>query len=76
MTTFAPHQDFDARRQELDERTRLAWSAYADGLLELSGAPYEEAEGRSWDRLQRKLEQLRQERDLLERALDEPTRRR
>ncbi len=76
MTTFAPHQDSDARRRELEDRTRLAWSDYAEGLQELTGAAYEQAEHRAWDRLQRKLEQLRQERELLESALEEPRRRR
>ena len=46
MTTFAPHQD------TLDERTREAWSAYRDELVELHGREYDAAETDSWERLQ------------------------
>jgi hypothetical protein len=46
MTTFAPHQD------TLDERTREAWSAYRDELVELQGREYDAAETDSWERLQ------------------------
>jgi hypothetical protein len=37
---------------ELEERTREAWSRYAEDLRALQGRPYEEAEEAAWDRLQ------------------------
>jgi hypothetical protein len=46
MTTFAPNHE------TLDERTREAWSAYHDQLVELEGPEYDAAEADSWDRLQ------------------------
>lgn len=46
MTTFAPHD------RALDERTRQAWSTYRDGLAELTGRNYDDAEAEAWDRLQ------------------------
>jgi hypothetical protein len=49
MTTFAPHPD------TLDERTREAWSAYRDELVELHGREYDAAETDSWERLQEAL---------------------
>ena len=50
MTTFAPHDP------ALDERTRQAWSAYRDGLTDLSGRNYDNAEAEAWDLLQQELE--------------------
>lgn len=41
-----------------DEGTRLAWVTYRDSLRDLDPADYEDAERRSWDRLQRTLELL------------------
>jgi hypothetical protein len=57
MPTFAPGQDTDPdpRRQHLEDRKRAAWGEYSASLQDLSGAEYDEAEGRSWDRLQRRL---------------------
>jgi hypothetical protein len=49
MTTYAPHD------RALDERTRQAWSAYRDGLADLTGRPYDDAEAEAWDRLQETL---------------------
>jgi hypothetical protein len=46
MTTFAPHD------RALDERTRQAWSMYRDGLADLTGRNYDDAEADAWDRLQ------------------------
>ena len=57
MTTFAPGQDTDPdpRRRHLEDRRRAAWGEYSASLQDLTGAEYEEAEGRSWERLQRRL---------------------
>ncbi len=45
---------------KLDEGTRRAWATYRDSLRDLDGAAYDEAEHRSWERLQRDLQQLEQ----------------
>jgi hypothetical protein len=50
---------------DIDARTKQAWASYNESLRELEGQEYEEAEGKSWDRLQRKLRQLDEERQLL-----------
>jgi hypothetical protein len=53
MTATAPRQD--------NERTiaeREAWDRYRDDLRDLEGREYEDAEGRSWDRLQRRLDEI------------------
>ncbi|MDQ6751772.1 MAG: hypothetical protein M3Z33_13610 [Actinomycetota bacterium] len=65
MTISAPRRDENGRLSELDERTRRAWTAYRESLRDLSGRDYDEAEDRSWTHLQRKLEQLEQERAAL-----------
>ena len=62
MAISAPKRDDSAKRTELDERTRRAWIAYRDSLRDLSGQEYDDAECRSWDRLQRKLTELEGER--------------
>jgi hypothetical protein len=59
MTTFTPHDS------ELDERTRKAWTAYRDGLAELDGPAYDEAESASWDRLQEALRDIEEDRAAL-----------
>ena len=64
MNISAPRRD-ESRLNELDERTQLAWTAYRDSLRDLSGRDYDEAEHRSWDRLQRKLAQVEDERTAL-----------
>jgi hypothetical protein len=56
MTTYAPHD------HALDERTREAWSSYRDGLVELSGREYADAEAEAWDRLQEALEEIEADR--------------
>ncbi|HMJ34728.1 MAG TPA: hypothetical protein VK501_12495 [Baekduia sp.] len=56
MTTFAPNQD------TLDERTREAWSAYRDQLVELEGREYDAAEAGSWERLQDALRDIEADR--------------
>ena len=60
MTTAAARPEERLTREESDERTLHAWTAYRDSLRELTGHEYDEAERRSWDRLQRKLRQLEQ----------------
>ena len=72
MTTFTSEQDRGRRLRELNERTRRAWGAYRESVQDLSGRDYEDAEGRSWDRLQRKLKELEDQRA----ELAEPGRRR
>lgn len=70
MTTFAPGQDAGHRMREIEEQVRRAWAAYRTSLDELEGAEYEAAEQRCWQRLQRKLGELAEERrTILERAL-------
>lgn len=62
MTTFTPGQHARSRLRELDDHARRAWDTYRESLVELDGAEYEAAEQRCWDRLQRKLEEVEQER--------------
>ena len=58
--------DRQARKiAEIDERTREAWERYTLSLRDLEGRDYEEAEDESWDRLQRKLKELDDERTLV-----------
>jgi hypothetical protein len=61
MNISAPRRD-ESRLSELDERTQRAWTAYRESLRDLSGRDYDEAEHRSWERLQRKLAQVEDER--------------
>jgi hypothetical protein len=64
MTTFI--SDHQARRlADIEARTRQAWASYNDSLRDLRGRDYEDAEDRSWDRLQETLRQLDEERQLL-----------
>ena len=64
MTTFISDQQ--ARRlADIEVRTRQAWASYDDSLRDLRGRDYEDAEDRSWDRLQETLRQLEEERQLL-----------
>ena len=65
MTTATPRPDEALTAEEIDERTLDAWTTYRDSLRELTGVAYDEAERRSWDRLQRKLTQLQHRRDEL-----------
>jgi hypothetical protein len=58
MATAAPRPEAPATPEELDERTSQAWTAYSASLRELSGADYERAESRCWERLQGELEVL------------------
>ena len=65
MTTAAPRPEQALTAEELDESTLDAWTAYRDSLRELTGVEYDDAERRSWERLQRKLSQLQDRRDEL-----------
>jgi hypothetical protein len=62
MPTFTPNRIQARKLKELDERRTRAWGAYRDSLRELHGRDYEDAERRSWDRLQRKLKELEEQR--------------
>lgn len=62
MPTAAPRSEPVLTLEEIDERTLHAWTVYRDSLRELTGREYDEAEHRSWERLQRKLHQLEQRR--------------
>jgi hypothetical protein len=65
MTTYISDQQ--ARKiADIDDRTREAWTAYNDSLRDLRGRDYEEAEDQSWNRLQKRLKQLDDERALVE----------
>ena len=62
MTTIA----VDAEKlRQLDEATRRAWTAYSDGLRELSAGEYELVESASWDQLQQELGNLEEQRRAL-----------
>jgi hypothetical protein len=64
VTTFT--SEHQARKlAEIEARTKQAWSSYSESLRDLDGKDYEDAEGESWDRLQRRLRQLDDERQLL-----------
>jgi hypothetical protein len=65
MTSVTPDQRAE-RLAELDVRRREAWEEYQGSIRDLQGRDYEEAEGQSWDRLQRALRQLEEERQLVE----------
>jgi hypothetical protein len=62
MPTVTPNRIQARKLKELDERTTRAWGAYRDSVRELEGQEYDDAEQRSWDRLQRKLKELSDER--------------
>jgi hypothetical protein len=65
MTTYISDQQ--ARRlADIESRTRQAWADYSGELRELEGRDYEDAEDKSWDRLQKRLKQLDDERQLVE----------
>ncbi|MCD6726843.1 MAG: hypothetical protein LT070_06340 [Solirubrobacteraceae bacterium] len=53
MSIIAPQQDLAAQ-----ERTREAWSLYADEVRGLSGSAYENAEHAAWERLRRELDRI------------------
>lgn len=51
-------QPVGAELARLEESEAKAWRIYSKSLEGLAGTAYDEAEGRSWDRLQRKLGQI------------------
>ena len=53
MTATAPRQESDRPAAE-----QAAWARYRDDLRELEGREYEDAEGESWERLQRRLREI------------------
>jgi hypothetical protein len=65
MTTFAADHDTSRQLEQLDERTRTAWEAYRTSTSQLAGPDYEQAELVSWERLQRALDELADERGRL-----------
>ena len=65
MTTFAADHDTGRQLEQLDERKRTAWETYRASTSELAGPDYEEAELVSWERLQRALDELADERERL-----------
>ncbi len=62
MTTFTHDHDESVKLDELDERTRRAWRMYTDSLRDLAGRAYEDAEHRSWARLQLRLAEVEDQR--------------
>jgi hypothetical protein len=63
--TALTHQEVTRKLSEIDARTKQAWAAYNESLQDLAGREYEEAEGQSWDRLQKRLRELDGERQLV-----------
>lgn len=72
MTTFAADHDTSRQLEQLDERTRTAWEAYRMSTSQLEGPDYLEAEMVSWERLQRALDELADERERLVGAASAP----
>ena len=65
MTTFAAQPETERRLAELDALTRTAWGTYREGLRELAGRSYDDAEAAAWDQLQATLHELAPERAAL-----------
>ncbi len=66
VTATAPHTE---KLRELDEDTRVAWSAYRERLRGLTGTEYELVEHESWSELQSALRRVERRR----RSLTEDT---
>jgi hypothetical protein len=64
MTTYISDQQAQ-RLADIESRTRRAWADYTEELRELEGRDYEEAEDQAWGRLQKRLKQLEDERQLV-----------
>lgn len=58
-------QPVRAELEQLEESEAKAWRIYSKSLEGLQGAAYDEAEDRSWERLQRKLGQIATRREEL-----------
>jgi hypothetical protein len=54
-----------AELARLEESEARAWRTYAKSLEGLAGTAYDEAEDHSWERLQRKLGQIKSRREEL-----------
>jgi hypothetical protein len=65
MTTSAADQGAAPQLRELDERTRSAWEGYRSSISTLEGSEYETIEPDAWERLQRELHELADERERL-----------
>jgi len=59
------HEQVTRKLHEIDARTKQAWAAYNEGLRDLQGREYEDAEHQSWERLQKRLRELDGERQLV-----------
>lgn len=57
-TSISPQAEQQA---ELEERKRQAWAGYTESLRGLEGAEYDAAEERSWEQLQRELDEVREQ---------------
>ena len=64
MTSLTPDKR-EERLANIDVREREAWETYQQSLRDLQGKDYEEAEDQSWDRLQKRLRALDEERQLV-----------
>jgi hypothetical protein len=64
MTSLTPDKR-EERLADIDVREREAWETYQESLRDLQGRDYEEAEDQSWDRLQKRLRALDEERQLV-----------
>ncbi len=69
MTTFAADHDTSRQLEQLEQRMRTAWEDYRASTSALAGSDYEEVELVSWERLQRSLGELADERERLAGAL-------
>jgi len=58
MTATAPRQD-----SERPDAEQEAWDRYREDLQGLEGREYEDAEGPSWERLQRRLREIARDDD-------------
>jgi hypothetical protein len=58
-------QPVSAELARLEESEAKAWRIYSKSLEGLAGTAYDEAEDRSWERLQRKLGQIASRREEL-----------
>lgn len=61
--TAVSQQPVRAELAQLEESEAKAWRIYSKSLEGLAGAAYDEAEDRSWERLQRKLGQIKLRRE-------------
>jgi len=55
---MAPATQSTPEREE-ERRVQQAWASYREDVRELEGREYEDAEDRAWERLQRRLAEIR-----------------